>query len=198
MKSARLSIVAAAVTALAVAGVSLAESGALSSSGGGATAKAAGATQAKVKRGPRGKRGKTGKTGARGPVGPAGAQGPVGPQGPAGTIPAAEAWKPLGFATNWANYGPAFEVGSYRKDQLGIVHLRGLVTKAGAPVGGDIIGTLPDGYRPLHELVFVVATGEPAASGRVDVFPNGDLVWFQGQVGEPDFTSLDGIEFATD
>jgi len=132
--------------------------------------------------------------GQRGPAGPSGPTGPPGPPGPGD----AEGWKALPFADGWTNYGGTWETGAYRKDRVGIVHLRGLLTRAaGAPTG--TIAVLPPGYRPQRGRLFTVHTGEsPAQAGRVDVGPNGAVAWLVGAVGEMDYTSLDGISFDTD
>lgn len=139
-----------------------------------------------------------GARGPRGPEGPTGAIGPQGPQGPAGPA-AAEAWKPFPFAAGWTHYGGAWQDVAYRKDQLGRVHLRGLATyAAGTIVANAVMGTLPVGYRPTGNLIFVVQTGEPNAAGRVNVLSNGAVQWGSGATGEGDYTSLSGINFATD
>jgi len=131
--------------------------------------------------------------GMRGPAGPSGATGPVGAPGPA----AAESWKALPFANGWTNYDNFWESGAYRKDQLGIVHLRGLVTRASGPPAG-FIATLPAGYRPQRGRLFVVQMGELAGVGRVDVGPDGGVRWAGGSGGETDYTSLDNISFDTE
>ena len=85
--------------------------------------------------------------------------------------------------------------GAYRKDQLGRVNLRGLVTRtAGAPMLGAI-AVLPAGYRPPAKMLFTVGGGEAQTSARLDVHPDGQVIWFTGPVGEPDYTSLDQIAF---
>src|ERR1700709_612892 len=76
------------------------------------------------------------------------ARGPRGPEGPAGASGAGAAAIPppaprqrLLFAGIWTNYASGFDTAAYRKDQLGEVHLRGLVTKNGAvPAKDDVIG----------------------------------------------------------
>lgn len=140
-------------------------------------------------------------TATSGPRGPRGAAGPAGPQGPGGPgSGAAEAWKQLTFTEGWSNYSTdVFEPGSFRKDQLGIVHLRGLVTRAsGVPALRTVIGVLPAGYRPAKTRIFAVHTGEaPHQAGRVDVLPDGSVQWIAGATGETDYTSLDGISFET-
>jgi hypothetical protein len=130
--------------------------------------------------------------GQRGPAGPSGATGPAGPAGPG--APAAEAWKALPVANGWSNYGSNFETAAYRKDPFGVVHLRGLVTRASGAPSGPIV-TLPPGYRPQRRRVFVVATGGGLQAGRLDMQPNGVLAWLSGATAEPDFTSLEAISF---
>ncbi len=139
------------------------------------------------------------KRGPRGPAGPSGSLGPLGPAGPPGPPgpAAAEGWKALPFVNGWTNYGGVWESAAYRKDQLGVVHLRGMVTRAaGAPEGN--IAVLPDGYKPQRYRLFIVGMGEPQGSGRVDAKPDGAIGWVVGQPGELDYTSLDGVAFDTE
>jgi hypothetical protein len=136
----------------------------------------------------------SGVRGPRGPEGPAGASG-AGAGGPA-TIPPVSPWQVLVFAGIWTNYGSGFDTAAFRTDQLGKVHLRGLVTKNGAlPTKEDTIATLPAGYRPKARMIFAVGSG---SAGRVDVLPNGDIRWIFGGGAEKDYTSLDTISFWTD
>lgn len=131
--------------------------------------------------------------------GPRGPQGPAGATGPSGVAGGPEPWTALPFEAGWTNYGSTHITGAFRKDQLGKVHLRGLVSKgSGAPSGPDVIATLPPGYRPPMRMLFSVGSGAPNEFGRVDVMPTGELLWMLGPVGEVDFTSLDGISFWTD
>jgi hypothetical protein len=134
---------------------------------------------------------------ARGPRGPEGPPGQaVGGGGGPATIPPPAPWEPLLFGTIWTNYGGVYEKAAYRKDQLGRVHLRGLVTKNGAvPAKDDVIGTLPAGYRPKARIIFAVGSGTP---GRVDVTAAGTVVWIYGGATETDYTSLNTISFWTD
>ena len=84
---------------------------------------------------------------------------------------------------------------SYRKDQLGRVHLRGLATRDRRPAEKDsVIGTLPPStHAPPARLIFQANGG--AADSRVDVLPNGQILWNNGATDEKDYTSLDGISF---
>jgi len=106
---------------------------------------------------------------------------------------------PATFASGWANYGGGFAPCDFWKDQFGMVHIRGLVTKSGGvPAAGNTIMTLPEGYRPRAPLLFSVISGEPGGIGRVDVNPDGNVLWMVGQTTETDFTSLSGISFRVD
>lgn len=146
-------------------------------------------------RGAQGATGATGPQGPQGPAGPSGSTGPRGETGPPGSFPAPEAPIAAPFGAGWTNWGGAFETAAYWKDALG-VHLRGLVTKSGGtPAIGDVILTLPEGYRPAKVVAFVVQTGETNGVGRVDLQPDGRLLWISGQTGGTDYTSLSSIYF---
>ena len=125
--------------------------------------------------------------------GPRGLPGPAGPPGTAANS-TPEPWKALSLAAGWGNYGTVYDDASYRKE-LGRVYLRGLVTRTdGVPPATSPIGTLPAGYRPATRLIFPSNGG--ARSARVDVAPNGQVIWVQGDAPEKDYTSLDAISFA--
>ena len=134
---------------------------------------------------------------SRGPRGPQGPQGPAGlpGSGSGAGIPAAEAWTPLSFGVGWANYGASYLAVTYRKDQLGRVHLRGLATRTdGLPAPNSVIGTLPPGtHAPPARLIFQ-ANGA-IADARIDVLPNGQILWISGTTAEKDYTSLSEISF---
>jgi hypothetical protein len=134
---------------------------------------------------------------ARGQRGPRGPQGPAGPGGSGSS--GVEGWTPMPLAAGWTNYGGGFFAAAYRKDPFGRVDLRGLVKKDGIPAKGDVIATLPAGYRPTAHALFAVAAGGPGnIYGRVDVFPNGQIQFQQGSAAEGDFSALDTISFSTD
>ena len=134
---------------------------------------------------------------ATGPRGPRGVAGPGGPQGPAGAgLAPLEGWKALPFVNGWGNYGGIFQTGGYRKDQYGVIKLRGLVQRGSAPADGPI-AVLPAGYRPDRARVFSVKSGTTV--GRVDMRNNGELVWQEGATDpNPGWISLEGIEFDAD
>jgi hypothetical protein len=132
------------------------------------------------------------RSGTRGP------RGPAGPAGPAGAA-AAEAWKPLQLIGGWARYSGGWPVAAYRKNAAGRVYLRGVIKRAGGPAGGPI-AVLPAGYRPADMALFGPMMGNNAtnAAGRVDITTTGEIVWMTGPMGDPNYTSLDGISFWTD
>jgi hypothetical protein len=69
-----------------------------------------------------------------------------------------EAWKDLTLINGWVNYGGVQATAQYMKDELGFVHIKGLI-KGGITSAGDwICAALPVGYRPKEELMFSCAT----------------------------------------
>jgi hypothetical protein len=55
------------------------------------------------------------------------------------------------FSSGWKNFGPAFAPAGFYKDQLGIVHLQGLVDPPGF---SSSIFRLPEGYLPEQSYNF--------------------------------------------
>ena len=115
----------------------------------------------------------------------------------------------IGLA-GWNNYGGGYSPVSFRKDQLGVVHLAGLLCPTSAAAPGDTptctsIGagvassdyygvlTLPPGFRPAARSIFAVDDTEHL--GRMDVLPDGELQinWDGNQPHS--YISLDGISF---
>ncbi len=89
----------------------------------------------------------------------------------------------MGGAVPWHSVGGAYATAAFYKDQLGVVHLRGLVQNteqsADAPLQRPIF-RLPTGYRPASRRAFasvgsVSSEGRQVAPARVDVGPNGLL-----------------------
>ncbi|MEA2409760.1 MAG: hypothetical protein QOC77_321 [Thermoleophilaceae bacterium] len=113
-----------------------------------------------------------------GPQGPQGLKGDTGPQGPAGPGPAGpEEWHLVGsvvgepqFRSNWRNNDASDPVRFYR-DALGVVHLGG--TAVPTSNTGNVMYTLPAGYRPSYSLSMV---GLGCSTGAITVALNGD-VW---------------------
>jgi len=106
------------------------------------------------------------------------------------------------IAAGWANYGNGTQVAAI--ESLGTrFFLRGVLS----PVAGSLapntfytIATLPTWARPIppNYEMFDVVCGDPISSGRVDVHPDGTLV-FASQFAVPlnGYVSLSGITFST-
>ena len=87
----------------------------------------------------------------------------------------------------WVNFGLGYtDAGYYKHGDR--VYLQGLVNGA---LVGSILFNLPAGYRPTSIILFSVSAN--AASGRIDVLANGNVVYQSGPAGG--FVSLDGLSF---
>jgi hypothetical protein len=114
----------------------------------------------------------------------------------------------------WHNLGGSFAPASFYRDQLGIVHLRGVVVLpievAGVSDPLELnIFRLPAGYRPSTHQIFSVAGQSidsdgtnDASAARVDVNPTGLVVDIldcgssnNDCAGNGGFLSLSGIDF---
>ena len=108
----------------------------------------------------------------------------------AAKIEAQQAWQSPSLVNSWTNYGSGWATANYMKDSLGFVRLRGLIGNGAATP----IFTLPVGYRPLANVMFVgLASGGLA---RIDVNPTGAVVlsgYFSG--GNNGYLSLSNIVF---
>lgn len=105
--------------------------------------------------------------------------------------PLGPGWAPVSGA---ALAGPGYYI-----DNVGRVNLSGIAI-ATAAATGDVLFTLPVGYRPIATRVYIIPDGinpPPAiAHARVDVQPNGRVVWQTG--GGAHVIALDGISFRAD
>lgn len=62
--------------------------------------------------------------------------------------PTTAAWIAPTLLNGWVNYGGSFDTAGYYKDDLGIVHVKGIIKSGTATLGIPLL-TLPAGYRPL-------------------------------------------------
>lgn len=108
-------------------------------------------------------------------------------------------YAPLSFTSPWASFGGSFAPPGYTKDPGGIVHLRGVATRAsGTPVTSEIVATIPPGYRPATWLALVVAAGDGApttSQARVEVHDDGTIRWITGPAAASAYVALDGIHY---
>ncbi|CAL2080506.1 hypothetical protein [Tenacibaculum sp. 190524A05c] len=104
------------------------------------------------------------------------------------------------FGSGWQNYsvihGNGFEDARYYVDN-GRVYLGGLIRKTSVITSGEVMITLPVGYRPQKQRIFTVST--EAGIVRIDVAANGNVV-FNGPShnGGQNWVSLDGVSFRID
>jgi hypothetical protein len=124
--------------------------------------------------------------------------------GAAGEPPFVSTASHLNIGYGWKGYGAGFAPVGFSKDQLGVVHLSGLMCTAylgtctstgtsGPGITFMTLFTLPVGYRPAARLVFQIH--ESDRSGRVDVAPTGEVIfaWTDGPTHA--FVSVDGVSF---
>ena len=90
----------------------------------------------------------------------------------------------------WVNFGSGYAEAKYMKDNLGFVHLRGMVKSGTNYVN---IFTLPIGFRPSAILNFLVPSNAVAQFLRV--YPNGTIVPVSAT---NEWIDLSGISFWPD
>jgi hypothetical protein len=97
------------------------------------------------------------------------------------------------FQNSYNNYDAAnYPAAAFRKDPLGKVQLRGLLTTGTASAAAF---TLPAGYRPLKQMIFISQASSPNYC-RVDIYTTGAV--FVSGMAVNSWVSLDLIEFDTD
>ncbi len=118
---------------------------------------------------------------------------------------AADSWNTPTLLGNFNNYSGSWSQAGYRKDNDGLVHLRGLIGCSGGFVTGQAnpIFVLPPGYRPggaslnqgLHMLA-LAGTGSVHQGCNVKVYDTGEVVYDSTEIS-PSWVSLDGLTFST-
>jgi hypothetical protein len=118
----------------------------------------------------------------------------------AGAVTAAKTSGGLGlaaisFINSWVNAGASHHAAGCRKDFLGRVHLRGLISSGTSAA----VGFLPSGYRPSARETFpaaAYASGTPIGSYAIEIRTDGSL-FLPGDFSYPisDSVSLSGISF---
>ncbi len=101
---------------------------------------------------------------------------------------------PLVLQNGWINYDTGYSTPEYTKTSAGVVVIKGLTRKTSATFTGEIIGTLPPGYRPSSRLIFGTTTSSNV-TGRVDVLETGEIVIINGST---EWISLETIRFVPD
>jgi Tfp pilus assembly protein PilE len=79
----------------------------------------------------------------------------------------------LTLQNSWTWYGTIYSSPRYTKSADGMVVVNGLI-HAGTAANGTVVATLPVGYRPAAEELFLSPSN--GAWGRMDVLPNGNII----------------------
>jgi hypothetical protein len=91
---------------------------------------------------------------------------------------AQEAWIAPTLLNSWVNLGDSYPTAGYRKNQFGMVELRGIVTGGAS---GSVICVLPEGYRPAKTCSGVITSS--TGTGRVWLYPTGNVTHSTGAYG---------------
>lgn len=101
-------------------------------------------------------------------------------------------WIALPFAASTSNFGAPYPTCAYRKDKTGRVYLRGMLKYTGVPVNGQLLATLPAGYRPVATETFcgngsyaggsVAFAVEVDAAGTLRVYTVSGVAWTGGNL----------------
>jgi hypothetical protein len=84
-------------------------------------------------------------------------------------------WLTPTFGTDYAAYGTPYDTPGYRILPGGWVQWKGLLQKGAAVVAGDAMVSVPEGYRPEADKVFVIASSTPTLAGAAIMRTDGDL-----------------------
>lgn len=100
----------------------------------------------------------------------------------------ATGWTSATYQNSWTTYSAPFSHARYIKDDLGVVHLDGLVKNG---TMNTACFTLPVGYRPGYQQIFAAVTN-PNTIGRLDIQTDGVVLPVTGSNG---WFSLAGVTF---
>jgi hypothetical protein len=95
-----------------------------------------------------------------------------------------------GLGAGYSLYAAGWQAIGFYKNNQSQVFLQGMLKKSSAVVSGDVLWTLPVGYRPLAQTLFAIISN--AAIGRVDVYPDGRVAVLTGNAA---WISLAGLNF---
>lgn len=101
-------------------------------------------------------------------------------------------WEPLAMSNGWTLYDNTHTTPAYTKTAGGVILVKGFIKRSGTPTDGEIIGTLPDGYRPQNGRITFGNMTSGNASGRIDVDTNGQILYASGSAT---WFSLDTVRF---
>lgn len=117
-------------------------------------------------------------------------------------------WSALSYATGWTGFGSPYGTGRYRKMPDGSVILRDLIKRTASTTitNGEIVATLPVGYRPVTTVQQnTVVGGAPDNSLSVNININGTITLSNLVAGSitylssgSGFFSLNGFQYFLD
>ena len=103
----------------------------------------------------------------------------------------AGSWQTPTLGSSWVPFSGDYDTLQYRRDHVGIVHLRGLI-KDGTVTAGTVLFTLPTGFRPGENHIFPATTSIDAFT-PISIRSSGDVELRAGVNNT--FLSLAGISF---
>jgi len=103
-------------------------------------------------------------------------------------------WSPLALQNSWTDFNTTYNTSAYRKTTDGVVILKGLIKSSVTPVSTELIGTLPETYRPTTRTMFTTNTWG-GTRVRIDILTNGQILYYNGSES---WVSLEGIHFLPD
>lgn len=119
---------------------------------------------------------------------------------PSPTPSSALAWTEVGSATGpafengWSNYGGVYQTCAYALDVQGQLHIVGLLSDTTPLASGQIVFTLPAGYRPTSyqrsPISFMPASFAGPATGILSVETNGNVFVYPPDGGHMDLADL--------
>lgn len=113
-------------------------------------------------------------------------------------------WQPLQLLNGWEAWGSPFGEPAIRRDAAGRVYLRGLLRgqAGGASTTDNTIASIPEGYRPAHQLMIPsILNSAPATNAvacRLDVRADGTVALVNSSHVDARFVPLDGLSWFTD
>lgn len=103
-------------------------------------------------------------------------------------------WVTPTLGSSWVPFSTSYDTLQYRKDSLGIVHLRGLI-KDGTTTATTVLFTLPSGFRPGKHHIFATTTDDDVFT-PISIRSTGDVEL--RKFVSATWLSLAGISFQAD
>lgn len=101
-----------------------------------------------------------------------------------------EPWIEPSMINGWVNFSDDYNKFGFFKDEMGMVHLKGMIKS-----GDGVIFTLPVGYRPFARAYFPTMSRGGGRDGLaiINIFKEGAIR--PGSLQGNDWLTLDGISF---